>query len=107
MRVLHVYSGNRFGGIEVLLVELQKRRSDAPGLETSFVVVFEGRLARQLRESGADVAVLPEVRFSRPWTVWRARAALRRHLRQHPVDAVICHEFWAYALAAPVVRAAD
>jgi len=104
--VLHVYSGNRFGGIEVLLLELQRRRSDAPELESSFVLFFEGRLSRKLRESGAPLSVLPEVRFSRPWTVWRARAALRSHLGQHSIDAVICHEFWAYALAAPIVRAA-
>jgi glycosyltransferase involved in cell wall biosynthesis len=105
-RVLHVYSGNRFGGIEVLLVELQKRRADAPGIDSRFVLCFEGRLAQKLRAAGAQVSVFREVRFSRPWTVWRARSALREHLRQQPVDAVVCHEFWAYALAAPVVRSA-
>jgi glycosyltransferase involved in cell wall biosynthesis len=104
-RVLHFYSGNRFGGVEVLLLMLQQLRPSA-AFDPSFILCFDGRLARKLRERDAAVTVFSEVRFSRPWTVWSARAALEKYLREHTIDAVVCHEFWPYALAAPVVHRA-
>jgi glycosyltransferase involved in cell wall biosynthesis len=55
-----------------------------------------------------DVPVyeLGPVRVSRPWTVLRARRALRRLLEKQVFDSVITHLSWPHAIfAAPVRRA--
>jgi glycosyltransferase involved in cell wall biosynthesis len=106
MRVLHVYSGNLYGGIETFLHTVAREQGRQPGLTHAFALCFEGRLARELRETGAELHLLGETRVGRPWTVWRARAALRELLRRERFDAVICHAIWPQALFGPVVRAA-
>ena len=78
MRVLHVYSGNLFGGVEAILVTLARHQADCPSLAHEFALCFEGRLGRELDALGAAVHRLPEVRASRPQTVRRARAGARR-----------------------------
>ena len=49
MRVLHVSSGNIFGGIESMLVTLAQHRSLCPALEPHFALCFDGRVARERR----------------------------------------------------------
>lgn len=105
VRVLHVAAGNLFGGVERMLLGI----ADAQQPEDcahDFALCFDGRVARELRERGADPRVLGAVRFSRPASVWRARRALRRVLASTTYDVVICHAPWPCALAAPVVRQA-
>lgn len=106
MRVLHVASGNLFGGIETLLITLAAQRAQLNGVEFGFALCFEGRLSNELRHAGARVAMLNAVRFSRPWTVWQARSRLAKILATETWDAVICHGCWLHALAAPAVRKA-
>lgn len=106
MRVLHLYAGNLFGGIERLLVTLARERTVCPEMEPEFGLCFEGRLADELRVAGVKVHMLGEVRFSQPWTVWRARRALKLELRQKHFDVVICHSCWPHAIFGPTVRAA-
>src|SRR4051812_6300916 len=101
MRVLHVYSGNRYGGIEVLLRNLAELQTRTVAVQSSFLLFFAGLLNDELQSAGADVTMLRGVRFSRPWTVYRARRALAGHLRVHRPEIVICHEPWAYSIAAP------
>lgn len=105
MRVLHIYSGNLYGGIETYLVTLAKYRSLAPEMEPHFALCFEGRLSEELRATGVPVEVLGKVRFSRPWTVWLARRHLERLLKENRPDLVLMHECWPHSLFAPVVRA--
>ena len=76
MRLLHVYSGNLYGGIEAILVSLARYRVLCPGLEQEFAVCFDGRLSRELEALGAPVHRMGEVRVSRPHTMQRARRAL-------------------------------
>ncbi len=104
MKVLHLYSGNLFGGVETLLVTLAKQRSVCPQMQPHFALCFEGRLATELRAAGVDVHMLGKVRSSRPWTVWLARRQLDRLLRQERFDAVICHACWPQAIFGSVVR---
>ncbi len=104
MRLLHLYSGNLYGGIEVFLYTLARVRSEAPELEHAFALCFEGRLGRELREAGAEVHLLGSVRVSRPWTVWRARGRLSALLRRERYAAAVCHAAWPQALFGPVVR---
>ena len=52
------------------------------------------------------VHALGPARFSRPWTVWRARRRLARLLAARAFDAVVCHGCWPHAVFGPVVRRA-
>lgn len=104
MRVLHVYSGNLYGGVEAMLSTLARRRAASREMETEFALCFEGRLARELREAGATVYDLGAARFSRPWTVMRARLRLSRLLREEPFDVVVCHSPWSLSLFGIAVR---
>lgn len=105
MKLLHVYAGNLFGGIETLLVTLAKEQRLCMQMQHHFALCFEGRLATELRSLGAEVHLLGNVRVSRPWTVWRARLQLQKLLRQERFDVVICHSCWPQAIFGSVVRA--
>ena len=100
MRVLHVAAGNLYGGVERILETLA--RHAVPPSRHEFALAFDGRLAEALAAARAHRYALGPVRFSRPWTVWRARHRLRPLTPQF--DAVVAHSPWAFALAAPTVR---
>ncbi len=104
MKVLHVYAGNLFGGVETLLVTLAKERSLCPQMQPDFALCFEGRLANELRAAGVGVHMLGNVRVSRPWTVWAVRRQLVKLLRQEGFDLVICHSCWPQAIFGPAVK---
>jgi glycosyltransferase involved in cell wall biosynthesis len=104
MRVLHLYAGNLYGGIERLLVELARQATLCPVMSPHFALCFAGRLSEELRSCSATVHLLDPVRVSRPWTVSRVRRLLRELLRGEGFDAVITHACWPHALFAPVVR---
>jgi glycosyltransferase involved in cell wall biosynthesis len=111
-RLLHVHSGNLYGGIERVLITLA-----AQSTRHRFALAFTGQLADELRatrEAGATaevqtdlVRILAPVRFSRPWTVSRFRDRLSHLLANEHPDVVLCHAPWSYALAAPVARQRD
>jgi glycosyltransferase involved in cell wall biosynthesis len=104
LRVLHVHSGNLSGGVESLLKTLALNRQLCPQMEANFALCFDGALAASLRAAGVPVFIAGGVRFSRPWTVLRARRTLAGFLRRERFDIVICHNSWSHALFAPVVR---
>lgn len=104
-RVLHVHSGNLYGGVETLLVTLARYRHLAPEVEHRFALCFEGRLRDELRDAGAPVHSLGPVRMSRPHQVLRARRALAELLRKGGADVVVCHSAWSQRIFGPVARA--
>lgn len=104
MRVLHVSSGNLYGGVETALVALARFRELCPAMQPEFALCFEGRLSRELVETGAKVHQLGEVRTRKPWTVWSARANLRRLLQEQPFDVVMCHMAWPMAMFGGTAR---
>ncbi len=106
MKVLHLYAGNLYGGIETLLTTMARLRHRAPGMEPEFGLCFHGRLWDELVATGAAVHDLGPVRVSRPWTVWRARGRLRQVLEEIRPEVVAAHEFWPHTVFAPVVRRA-
>ena len=104
MRVLHINSGNLYGGIEVLLGTLARHRALCPSLEPEFALCFPGRTQQELADTGVPVHMLGAVRISRPWTIWQARLRLLKLLQGHSFDAVICHGAWSLAIFARAVR---
>lgn len=106
MRVLHVYAGNLYGGVETLLLTLARHRDLCPEMEPHFALCFESRLSRELVSTGTPVHQLGHVRLSRPASVWRVRRAMRDLLRTGGFDVVICHSVWPQVIFGPVVRSA-
>ncbi|OLE54031.1 MAG: glycosyl transferase family 1 [Acidobacteria bacterium 13_1_20CM_3_53_8] len=106
MRVLHVHSGNLFGGIETFLLTLARHQELCPAMEQNYALCFEGRLSRELESLNAPVSKLGSVRISRPQTVWRGRRALRELLKLERFDIAVCHSAWTQAIFAPVIRKA-
>lgn len=104
MRVLHIHSGNLYGGVETFLTTLARFRDLAPAMEMSVALTSDGRIAGELRDTGVPVAILGETRMSRPFSVWRARRALASLLMTSQPDVVVCHQPWPLALFGPVVK---
>ncbi len=107
MRVLHLYSGNLFGGVETLLLTLGRNTGRCPAMEMDVALCYAGRLSRELETSGRPAYLLPTPRASRPHTVRRARLALGRLLGAHEFDCIVCHSQWTHAIFGPVVRHAS
>jgi glycosyltransferase involved in cell wall biosynthesis len=108
MRVLHLYAGNLYGGIERVLATLARRRALCPSMHAHFALCFEGRLSRELADTSAPLTMLGEARLSRPWTVAAARRRLRDLLDARDdarFDVAIGHSYWSYGIFAPVIRA--
>jgi glycosyltransferase involved in cell wall biosynthesis len=105
MRVLHVYSGNLYGGIESILAAIA--RHGTRGLESEVALCFDGRLASELAHTGIRLHRLPPARASRPLTVRRSRAALVALLQVERFDRVVCHAAWSHAIFGAAVRRAD
>jgi glycosyltransferase involved in cell wall biosynthesis len=106
MRVLHVHSGNLYGGVETFLLTLARCRGMAPSMETTVALCFEGRIAEGLRAEQVRTPMLGEVRLRRPDMIWRARQALTSILERERYDVVVCHQAWPLAIFGSTVKAA-
>ena len=104
--VLHIYSGNLYGGIETLLGTLARTVSSPFSTSMEFALCFGGRLHDELRAAGAVVHDLGPVRFRHPWTLVRARNRLADLLKNRKFAAIVTHSCWPHALFAPVARRA-
>ena len=104
MRVLHLHSGNQFGGVERLLVTLAQRASGAHEIDHTFALCFRGRLWSELIDAGAHVVHLGGARLARPESVLRARHAARQVIAGSPPDVVLTHLPWARVVFGPVLR---
>lgn len=107
MRVLHVHSGNIYGGVETMLLTQARQRDSFPAMESAFALCFAGRLSEELMAVGAHVYWLGEARVRHPLSIRRARQHLRDLLRQQSFDVVVTHSSWSHAIFGPVARAAD
>jgi glycosyltransferase involved in cell wall biosynthesis len=106
MRLLHVSSGNLFGGIETMLLTLARNRNQRTSVESEIALCYAGRLGEELEKTGCLAHQLPTPRASRPHTVLRARHALGAFLATRSFDCVICHSQWAQGIFGPTVRRA-
>jgi glycosyltransferase involved in cell wall biosynthesis len=104
VRILHVYSGNLYGGIESILATIA-RRATGP-VEHEFALCFDGRLSAELEKAGAAVHRLGPVSMRRPRSVAAARRALGALIRRASFDRAICHAPWSQGLFGGVIRRA-
>ena len=100
MPVLHVANGRLYGGIERMLTTLAECGQSC----VEFAVAAEGRLLSELRERGARVLFLGDVRLRHPSSILRARHLLRAGLLTRQPSSVVCHAPWAHALFAGIAR---
>ena len=105
MKVLHVTSGNLYGGIEAMLVTIARNADAAPDMESQFSVCFDGRFRSELRESGSVVHDVGEVRARNPLSIRRARRRLAQVIEQEGIDVVVCHSAWPMAIFGSVAQA--
>lgn len=106
MRVLHLYPGNLFGGVETFLLFVARRGDLAKQCEHHFALCFDGRLAEGIQSAGAPLELFGSMRTSQPWTVLRGRQRLRELLRRTHFDVAVTHGSWAHAMFAPVLERA-
>jgi glycosyltransferase involved in cell wall biosynthesis len=104
LRVLHIHSGNLYGGVETFLTTLARFRDLAPAMDMAVALTSDGRIAGELRRAGVPVTILGETRMSRPLTVWRARRALASILQSQRPDVAVCHQPWPLVLFGPVAK---
>ena len=86
MRVLHVHSGNLYGGIERMLVAIANHS------DHHFALCFHGRLEDELKQITPHVYHLGSVQLRNPLTVINARRKLKA---LGSYDHVICHGTWS------------
>ena len=103
LRVLHVHSGNLYGGVESMLLTTTVLKDAAP-IDNRFALCFEDRLSQELKEAGASVSTLGAVRVSRPWTGWSARRRLSRLLAADRPDVAVVHSGWSHAIFGPTIQ---
>ena len=103
LHVLHVHSGNMFGGVERILETLASVSQGSASMKSAFALCFEGRLARVLSDSQVEVTNLGEARTTRPWEVRRARKALTDLIARSRPDVVLVHSAWSQALFGPAI----
>jgi glycosyltransferase involved in cell wall biosynthesis len=106
MRVLHIHSGNLYGGLETLLATFARLRNLCASMTPEFALCFEGRISEELAASGAAVHQLGAVRVRYPMSVYRSRRRLRELLKERRFDFAMFYSSWAQAIFAPVVREA-
>jgi hypothetical protein len=102
LRVLHISSGNLYGGVETLLATLARERAARPGMEPHFALCFEGRVASELAALSGPVAMLGPVRTRAPWTIVQARRKLRCTIETLQPVVAVCHMPWSLAIFGPV-----
>lgn len=98
--VMHVYTGNRYGGIERLLATMARSGLFAG---QTYVLTSRGRLFDELTAAGADVVEIGPFRARHPWQAWRVRSRLRAELAKRDIHTVVTHLAIPHALAAPAV----
>ena len=107
MKVLHVHSGNMWGGVETVLTTLFRNRAFSPSLLTEFAVCYEGKFSTLLVGEGAQLTLLNPARVRRPDLILSARRRLREVLKASRPDVVIVHSSWSRALFGSVVNAME
>ena len=104
--ILHFCTGNLFGGIEKILVNLSKIKiNDSKFLhEHGFVLMYPGRLSQELSGNGVNPFFVGSARRRYPWQVWAVRRRFKSLLGEVKRGVVIFHSTWTYSLFAKTAR---
>jgi glycosyltransferase involved in cell wall biosynthesis len=105
VKVLHLHSGNLYGGVETFLLTLARLRHLAPSMDMSVALCFDERIAAELRREAVPTSIFGAVRLRRPDTVWHVRQKLAKLLSQRSFDVAVCHQAWPLAVFGPVLKA--
>jgi len=98
MKIIHLYSGNRFGGVERVLLQLFIVRKHLSEIDQEYIIIFDGLLSQKLIEEGAKVNLLFPVKFSKPWTIIRAWTRINSLLNRRRPQVLICHDIWSFVI---------
>jgi glycosyltransferase involved in cell wall biosynthesis len=98
MKLLHLYSGNLYGGVERMLGTLAHLQDLYPKLEHSFALCFHGKLWDELQSYTSRLYHLGEVRTRYPWTVLLSRSRFSKILKEAKPDWVVFHTPWPQAI---------
>lgn len=95
MRILHVHSGNLYGGVETVL----RSFADVLSPESQeFAFTCDARIASELRCAGQAVHIIGDARARAPLSVLRATRKLARLCRLRSFDVIAMHSAWTVAL---------
>lgn len=103
LRVLHLSTGNLYGGVERLLATLARNRGISGAMQPEFALCFDGRLATEIRATKVPLHLLGAVRVRHPLTVFQARRRLESVIRAGRFDLVVCHSVWPLAIFGAVL----
>jgi glycosyltransferase involved in cell wall biosynthesis len=104
MNILHVHSGNLFGGVETTLLAQARHKDSEVDMQMSFALCFPGRFSSELRQNLAPVYGLGECRVRSPLSVRRVRQRLKDLLQEHRFDAAIVHSCWSQAIFGRTIK---
>src|SRR5262249_20052866 len=96
MKVVHIASGDTWGGAERVLALLAEGIREQANCSVEVLLFNEGRLADRLRDGGIEVDVIPESELSFP----RLACAARRWLDARRPDVIHAHRYKEILVAA-------
>lgn len=98
MNLLHVHSGNLFGGVERMLETLAPSIAGGAPVRSEYALCFDGRASEALEAAGGTIHRLGEVHSRRMDEIWRARRTLRFVLASRAWDAACVHSAWSQGI---------
>lgn len=106
MKVIYFYRGDRYGGVEKLLVDLFDYQSvlDPGELESVFVLCYEGHLSVELEKRGAIVEIVSAPQLNKPWTLVPVFFQFWEILKKYNSQVIVSHEIWNHVVAWPVEK---
>lgn len=104
MQVLHIYTGNLYGGIERFLSTLGRNQAVCAAMKPHFALCFSGRLSSELEKVDVPLHDLGPVRARNLFAVLRARQRLSKIVTENRISLAICHGVWSQALFGPVIK---
>ena len=105
LRILQVCTGNLYGGVETVMINMAQARAAYRDLVCEYSVCFEGSFKDQLAATGVTVHSIPSARLRNPLSVWRARKVFAEVVKNGNFNAAIFHSSWSHAIFGPVAKA--
>lgn len=95
IRVCHIVSGDTWGGLEVVVLNLMRAQAARPDVEPSLVVLNEGRFDKVAREAGFHVRTIPETEMN----IWKLARAVDRTLSDLMPTIIHAHRYKEHFLS--------